>query len=160
VGPAVAGSPDVNVNAKPALRVGDPGVHAACCGPNTWTAKTGAPSVFINGKKAHRFSDVDKHCGGNGKMIEGSPDVIVGNYQAGGGRDGKPPPTFITYQLMSAFGGPLSDRKVRATGQTTGKVLNGRTDGEGVATFRKLDEQEEYDLELQLRDGSWVKWED
>lgn len=50
IGPAVCGSPDVNVNSRPALRVGDSGIHAACCGPNTWQAVQGAPSVFINGK--------------------------------------------------------------------------------------------------------------
>ena len=36
VGPAIVGSPDVMVNKRPALRVGDKGIHAACCGPNTW----------------------------------------------------------------------------------------------------------------------------
>jgi len=78
VGPAVSGSPDVNVNGRPALRVGDSGVHAACCGPNTWTAQSGSGTVFINGKPAHRMNDVDQHCGGVGKLIEGSTDVIVG----------------------------------------------------------------------------------
>ena len=78
IGPAVAGSPNVNVNGKPALRVGDPGVHAACCGPNTWTATIGSCTVFINKKPAHRLNDMDTHCGGVGKMVEGSPDVITG----------------------------------------------------------------------------------
>lgn len=78
IGPAVAGSPDVNVNGRPALRVGDPGVHAACCGPNTWKAAMGSGTVNINGKAAHRLNDMDTHCGGVGKMIEGSGDVITG----------------------------------------------------------------------------------
>jgi uncharacterized Zn-binding protein involved in type VI secretion len=78
VGPAVAGSPDVLCNDRPALRVGDPGVHAACCGPNTWEAKVGSGTVKINDKKAHRLGDADKHCGGMGKMIEGSGNVITG----------------------------------------------------------------------------------
>lgn len=78
IGPAVGGSPDVFVNKRPALRVGDPGVHAACCGPNTWTAQQGSGTVFINGKAAHRLGDADKHCGGMGKLIEGSGNVIVG----------------------------------------------------------------------------------
>jgi uncharacterized Zn-binding protein involved in type VI secretion len=82
IGPGVAGSPDVLVNGKPALRVGDPGVHAACCGPNKWNAKAGAPGVFINGKKAHRVGDAVKHCGGSGKLIVGSPNVIVGDLVA------------------------------------------------------------------------------
>jgi uncharacterized Zn-binding protein involved in type VI secretion len=78
VGPAIAGSPDVNVNGMPALRVDDPGMHAACCGPNTWTAQAGSATVFINGKKAHRQNDADKHCGGMGKLITASANVITG----------------------------------------------------------------------------------
>ena len=33
VGPAIIGSPDVNVNKLPAVRVDDTGIHMACCGP-------------------------------------------------------------------------------------------------------------------------------
>jgi len=72
------GSPNVNVNSLPALRVGDPGIHAACCGPNTWKASAGSGTVFINNKAAHRLGDADQHCGGQGKLIEGSNNVIVG----------------------------------------------------------------------------------
>jgi len=78
VGPAVSGSGDVFINKKPAIRVGDKGIHAACCGPNTWEAVMGSGTVKINGKAAHRMNDMDKHCGGPGKMIEGSSDVIIG----------------------------------------------------------------------------------
>jgi uncharacterized Zn-binding protein involved in type VI secretion len=78
IGPAIAGSPNVLVNGLPALRVDDPGLHAACCGPNTWKAQTGSATVKINGKAAHRLGDADQHCGGMGWLIEGSPTVIVG----------------------------------------------------------------------------------
>jgi uncharacterized Zn-binding protein involved in type VI secretion len=78
VGPAIVGSPTVNINSRPALRVDDVGVHAACCGPNMWEAKQGSGTVNINGKAAHRMNDMDKHCGGVGKLIEGSSDVIIG----------------------------------------------------------------------------------
>ncbi len=78
VGPAVQGSPDVIVNSRPALRLGDAGIHAPCCGANTWSAQSGSSTVFINGKPAHRKGDATKHCGGVGKLTEGSPDVIVG----------------------------------------------------------------------------------
>jgi uncharacterized Zn-binding protein involved in type VI secretion len=77
-GPAIAGSPDVMVNNRPAIRVDDPGVHSACCGGNTWTAKMGSTVVMINGKGAHRKGDQDQHCGGMGQMIEGSDDVECG----------------------------------------------------------------------------------
>jgi uncharacterized Zn-binding protein involved in type VI secretion len=78
IGPAIAGSPNVNVNGKPAVRVGDPGLHAACCGPGTWTAAAGSGTVMINSIPAHRLGDQDTHCGGVGQMIQGSDNVISG----------------------------------------------------------------------------------
>ncbi len=78
IGPAVQGAPNVLVNNRPALRVGDKGIHAPCCGPNTWEAVTGSSTVLINNKPAHRSGDLDRHCGGPGVLIEGSPNVIVG----------------------------------------------------------------------------------
>ena len=78
VGPAIVGSPDVNVNKRPALRVQDVGIHVACCGPNMWTAAKGSGTVFINNKAAHRLGDQDTHCGGSGQMIEGSNNVMTG----------------------------------------------------------------------------------
>lgn len=77
-GPAVTGSPDVLANNLPALRVGDAGIHAACCGPNTWEAKMGSATVIINNKGAYRMGDMAKHCGGVGKLVEASPDILVG----------------------------------------------------------------------------------
>ena len=78
LGPAIVGSPDVFVNKLPALRKDDPGVHAICCGSNTWTALQGSATVFINGKPAFRKDDPTKHCGGQGKLTAGSSDVNVG----------------------------------------------------------------------------------
>jgi uncharacterized Zn-binding protein involved in type VI secretion len=88
LGPAIQGSPDVNVNGMPALRVDDVGKHAPCCGPATWTAQSGSSSVFINGKAAFRMNDPSRHCGGRGKLIEGSANVIVGDGDGGGGGSG------------------------------------------------------------------------
>lgn len=79
IGPATAGSPDVMVNNLPALRQGDNGIHAACCGPNSWQAAAGSATVLINNKPAHRMGDDCQHCGGMGKLVEGSPDVLVGD---------------------------------------------------------------------------------
>ncbi len=89
VGPAISGSSDVLTNGLPSLRVGDPGVHAACCGPNKWNAKTGSATVLINGRRAHRLSDMTKHCGGIGQLVGGSPNVIVGDSGAGGSGAGQ-----------------------------------------------------------------------
>ena len=82
VGPAIVGSANVNVNGMAALRVGDAGVHSACCSSNTWVAVQGAPTVFVNGRAAFRMGDATAHCGGNGRLVAGSGNVIIGS--AGG----------------------------------------------------------------------------
>ena len=78
IGPATSGSPDVDCNGKPALRVTDPGVHTMCCASNKWTAQSGSGTVFINNKAAFRMGDPTKHCGGSGNLIDGSTNVITG----------------------------------------------------------------------------------
>ena len=66
-GPVTTGSPNVFVNGKPAARVGDKGVHAACCGQNTFEIISGDSTVLINGRAAaKRAESVTKHCGGSG----------------------------------------------------------------------------------------------
>ena len=77
VGPITVGSPDVNINKKPAARLDDIGAHAVCCGPNNFTIVKGSPSVYVNGKPLARQNDKTKHCGGTGPIIEGSPDVLI-----------------------------------------------------------------------------------
>ena len=69
------GSPDVLINFKPALRVTDPGVHAAGCGPNMWQANRGSATVLIDNLSAFRLGDVSHHRQfAPGNLIEGSPD--------------------------------------------------------------------------------------
>jgi uncharacterized Zn-binding protein involved in type VI secretion len=78
-GPAIAGSPNVVINGLPALRVSDPGIHAACCGPNMWEARTGSGTVLINALPAHRMGDMTMHCQvGMGTLSMGSPNVMIG----------------------------------------------------------------------------------
>ena len=77
-GPGVSGSNDILVNGLPPLRVGDSGVHSSCCGPNTWVVAKGSSTVFFNNIPAARITDQTTHCGGVGKLIEGSNDVITG----------------------------------------------------------------------------------
>ncbi len=66
------------MNSRPALRVDDKGMHAACCNTNMWEATKGSGTVFINKKAAHRLGDSDKHCGGTGQLIDGSANVMTG----------------------------------------------------------------------------------
>lgn len=84
IGPAVQGSTDIIINGKPAVRLGDSGIHTGCCGPNTWKAAGGSSTVIMNGKPAFRLSDPTIHCGGPGALITASSDVIVGDSQAKG----------------------------------------------------------------------------
>jgi len=77
-GPAVRGSPTVNINNLPAVRMTDGGMHAVCCGPNIWTCIQGSATVFINGLPAVRLGDMTAHCGGVGNTIGGSPTVMIG----------------------------------------------------------------------------------
>jgi len=67
-GPVTSGSPNVFVNGKPAARVGDVGVHCACCGQNTYKIVTGDPQVLINGRAAARMGSKTEHCGGVGEI--------------------------------------------------------------------------------------------
>jgi uncharacterized Zn-binding protein involved in type VI secretion len=71
VGPITTGSAQVLVNGRPAARVGDVGVHAACGGPNTFEIVSGDSSVLINGRAAAKIGSTTKHCGGMGKIIGG-----------------------------------------------------------------------------------------
>ena len=77
-GPGVSGSPNILINDQPPLRIGDPGVHSGCCGPNTWNTSAGSGTVFFNGIPACRLGDATIHCGGAGNLIEGSENVLTG----------------------------------------------------------------------------------
>lgn len=128
----MAGSPSVLVNGRPALRIGDRGVHSQCCGPNTWIAVEGSTSVLIDGFAAHRVGDEDMHCGGPGQMIEGSPDVIVGDDAAGGTDDGAAEaPHWVGVRVLDPFGRPISGVRFNVDGPAsfTGRSIE--------ATFKR-----------------------
>ena len=76
MGPVISASNDVFINGLGAARKGDPGIHAVCCGPNTYTLTQGSDNVFVNGKPLVRLGDETTHCGGKGKTILGSPTVF------------------------------------------------------------------------------------
>lgn len=72
IGPITTGSPNVFVNGRPAARVGDIGIHAACCGPNRYEIVGGDSQVLINGRAAARKGSATKHCGGMGQIVSGA----------------------------------------------------------------------------------------
>lgn len=70
-GPITTGSPTVMLRGPlgsdlPAARAGDRGVHAVCCGPNTFEIVGGDPQVLIDGQPAALIGGVTRHCGGAG----------------------------------------------------------------------------------------------
>lgn len=74
--PAIAGSPDVNVNGIPALRQGDAVAPHGCsnCPPHPRSVSGGSDSVFVNGRPIARLGDsID--CGG--AMDAASGDVFA-----------------------------------------------------------------------------------
>ncbi len=77
IGPAVVGSSTVMINNKPALRLGDEGVHGSCCGSNKWRAVGGNDAILIDGQPAVCVGDLTEHCGAMGAMVEGSPDITA-----------------------------------------------------------------------------------
>ncbi|MBQ9395316.1 MAG: PAAR domain-containing protein [Proteobacteria bacterium] len=76
VGPIINASTNVFINGLGACRKDDPGIHAVCCGPNTYTTAQGSNNVNVNGKPLVRLGDQTSHCGGKGKMITGSFNVF------------------------------------------------------------------------------------
>ena len=75
-GPAIDGSNDVFINSKNAVRKEDRGMHAVCCGNNTYIANEGSDNVFVNGKPLVRMFDQSKHCDkAKGMFITASPTV-------------------------------------------------------------------------------------
>lgn len=85
-GPAITASANVRINGAPALREGDVGIHATCCATNTWKVTKGSGKVIVNGQPMVREGDPTEHCGGKGKMIEASGNVVDGSGDADGMR--------------------------------------------------------------------------
>jgi uncharacterized Zn-binding protein involved in type VI secretion len=106
LGPAISASANVLVGGQPALRVGDMGIHTACCGPNTWVVQEGSGQVFINGSASVSIGDKTKHCAiGPGEMQTGSGVVIDGSNRGGGFGN---PFTTGAPALVEVLGAPLS----------------------------------------------------
>lgn len=131
VGPAISGSSNVLTNGRSSVRVGDQGIHAACCGQNIWMAKAGSRSVLINGRMAHRLSDIVKHCGGTGRTIEGSPNVIVGDNPISRNRNGSVKNSWIKVKIVNHKGEPVPNEPY-AIKLPDGSQYEGNTDQNGA----------------------------
>lgn len=73
------GSPNVDADNCPLVRVGDEFAHDdKCCDSNKGTAAKGSTKVTCNNRPVHRDKDRTKHCGGDGKGDGGCPKVLAG----------------------------------------------------------------------------------
>jgi uncharacterized Zn-binding protein involved in type VI secretion len=75
-----AGSPDVNINGRPAARVGDSSTShkkpaPKRCVNHTASIAKGSSTVFVNGKAIARVGDTLSGCT---SISQGSPDVFAG----------------------------------------------------------------------------------
>lgn len=128
IGPAVTGSSNVLMNNRAALRLNDRGVHSSCCGSNEWAGIEGAPRVLINRRPAHRVGDKDEHCGGVGNLVQGSPNILIGNYCHGGTFPAKK--TWIGIRLLNDLGEPVPDAEYELT-LPDGSIVSGTTNAAG-----------------------------
>ncbi len=146
VGPIVVASTDVFTNSKPAARKGDLGIHAACCGPNNYTINAGSPTVYINGQPAARMNDQCKHCGGNGPIIEGSPDVLMDD-----GADGQGLGSF----MMNALKLLLAEAKelAKAEAKKLSDTHQGGAAGSAASDLAK--DQKEEDKAGSITSAKW-----
>ena len=125
-------------------------MHAACCNTNTWNAAQGSATVFINNKPAVRQGDQTKHCGGSGKIVEGSHNVMIGGTTTGGGGGGSSPAAAPPQSSGGGGGGAGRGASGGATGASSGSPggdsARGRSDGgaagSGAAGTNAADETE------------------
>lgn len=73
----VTGSKNVFINGLPASRKSDKGLHAACCNGNFFEIVEGSTTVFVNSEPVAKKGSKTKHCGGSGKIVSASENVLV-----------------------------------------------------------------------------------
>jgi uncharacterized Zn-binding protein involved in type VI secretion len=81
-GPGITCSPNVCINGIGALTITSIGIHAACCGSNTWIMTGASGCVFVNGTPLVRKGDPTLHCGVSpGEIVDASTNVVDGSPQ-------------------------------------------------------------------------------
>ena len=109
--------------------------------------------MLINGRKAHRLSDLVQHCGGVGRTVQGSSNVIVGDQ---GGRhvftDDRPalraPLSYLGgFLLQYEDGMPVTGQKyiIRSS---NGRIFKGNTDCNGRTERIESDAQDTITIEI------------
>lgn len=126
--PACTGSSNVLVNNKPALRVADLGTKS---GKRCWEASIGAPRVLINNVNAHRMGDADQYMRTVGETIEGSSNVLIGDWC---GASPERQMTWIEIRLVDGLGHPIPYERYKIR-LSDGSIRAGRLDARGSATI-------------------------
>ena len=150
VGPAVSASDNVLVNGRPSVRVHDTGAHTEGSPDGAWEAVEGAPAVLINSRNAHRLGDGDKHRSGKGALMEGSPNVLIGNRVLGGApaTPGSEAHGFEGgFHLLDDDGAPLANVPY-VIRSASGQEHRGRTSGHGHTALVFTEKEEELELEI------------
>jgi hypothetical protein len=86
VGPPITGASQTFIDRCRAVRIGDHGVHALCCGLNHWIALQNLVDhqVNVEGSPIFCTGDITLHCFISlGMQVRGSKDVRVGEGGAG-----------------------------------------------------------------------------
>lgn len=152
-GHAVEGgaSPDVLINGRAALRVAGPAKEGGDA--ITWRPSRGSTGVFINGEPAFRSGDETLHVGGKGKLVEGSPDVLLGDMKPGAGaRRKRPHDKAVTVDVKDALGRPIRGATVKAFcphEAHPAKEIDGATSVGGLCSDAKVSVQKA------LQVGAW-----
>jgi uncharacterized Zn-binding protein involved in type VI secretion len=150
IGPAVDGSENVLINGRAAVRVNDRGEHTEGCGPGAWEAKVGAPAVLVNQRNAHRRGDGARHCCGQGALMEGSPNVMIGNRVVGGARGapgGEEHGHEGGFHVVDDEGAPLVHVPY-VIRTASGNEFSGRTDGRGYTELVFTEDAEDIEIEI------------
>jgi len=96
---------------------GRSGIHAVCCGPNTFTIQRGSPTVYVNGQALRAMNDQTKHCGASGPIIEAPPTV---NIDDGAGAQDSDPTAMNALQICGR-----ALRRRRSPSSESGAITHG-----------------------------------
>jgi uncharacterized Zn-binding protein involved in type VI secretion len=77
-GPIQTGAATVYIENSQAARLNDMGIHAACCGPNTYMIVSASGTCIIEGSAAARVGDTTLHCGtAAGSIVSGASTTMI-----------------------------------------------------------------------------------
>ncbi len=143
---AKAGSPDVFINGRAVLRVGDGGSTDAA-GQPSWQGKAGSQTLFVNGLPALQEGDETEHtAGAKGALVEASPDVTAG--KSTGSKAEVPHDQSVAVSARDALGRKLHDLSVKVfcphrdhpdlTGVDGGATVSGLCSSAAVSVHKTL----------------------